>query len=52
MAVKKGKRKVEPITCEFCHHTWVPRVADPVACPRCHNYRGKREFYVRPPAGA
>lgn len=24
------------IECPYCHHKWIPRVDNPVMCPRCH----------------
>lgn len=29
---------IQPMTCQLCNHTWLPRVADPASCPRCKRY--------------
>ncbi len=35
--------EVKGIVCATCGHKWIPRVENPLKCPRCQsfNYRGK-----------
>lgn len=29
--------EIPQITCNRCGHTWIPRIPDPLKCPRCKN---------------
>lgn len=48
---KKTPITLQTLTCKRCGTTWVPRVPNPKACPKCHqDWRTppKRAYYRRP----
>jgi predicted Zn-ribbon and HTH transcriptional regulator len=36
--MKKTAAKVDNVKCARCLWVWVPRKAEPIACPKCKSY--------------
>jgi RNA polymerase subunit RPABC4/transcription elongation factor Spt4 len=36
--------KVRVLACKRCGHRWIPMVANPVMCPRCHSRYWNKDY--------
>lgn len=40
---RRDKQRHKPVHCNACGWKWIPKVDDPVTCPRCKSYRWKAQ---------